>query len=159
MVQEAGSELCCELIAQRPAIQFRIHPILCLELSQDEHTRCTDLLKLLENQSSSLITSHAVQLPECGYYNDEGDEQSTVDYQLCPAVTQDASLCSMGSASAVGQSDDWCGECIRRRPERLFMSLAVDSGAIIVSELGTSVPWHIEDNCRSDAFIAIKPVD
>ncbi|KAL0019371.1 hypothetical protein WJX79_009485 [Trebouxia sp. C0005] len=28
------------------------------------------------------------------------------------------------------------------------MSPAVDSGAIIVSELGTSVPWHVEDNCR-----------
>lgn len=122
-------------------------------------THRPDHLRLLENQSSSLITSHAAQLPECGYYNDEGDEQSTVDYRLCPAVTQDASLCSMGSASAVSQSDDWCGECIRRRPERLSMSPAVDSGAIIVSELGTSVPWHVEDNCRSNAFIAMKFVD
>ena len=122
-------------------------------------THRPDHLRLLENQSSSLITSHAAQLPECGYYNDEGDEQSTVDYRLCPAVTQDASLCSMGSASAVSQSDDWCGECIRRRPERLSMSPAVDSGAIIVSELGTSVPWHVEDNCRSNAFIAMKFVN
>jgi len=91
-----------------------------------------------------------------GYRNDEGDEQGTGDYRLCPAVNQDASLCSMGSAS---QSDDWCGECIRRRPERLSMSPAVDAGAIIVSELGTSVPWHVEDNCKSDASIAIIHVD
>ena len=122
-------------------------------------THRPDHLRLLENQSSSLITSHKAQLSECGYFNDEGDEQSTVDYRLCPAVNQDASLCSMGSASAVSQSDDWCGACIRRRPERLSMSPAVDAGAIIVSELGTSVPWHVEDNCRSDASIAIIHVD
>ncbi len=114
---------------------------------------------ILENQSSSLITSRKAQLPECGYYNDEGDEQSTVDYRLCPAVYQDASLCSMGSASAVSQSDDWRGACIRRRPERLSMSPAVDAGAIIVSELGTSVSWHVEDNCSSDDFIAIIHVE
>ncbi|KAL3134470.1 Lysine-specific demethylase 4B [Trebouxia sp. C0009 RCD-2024] len=122
-------------------------------------THRPDHLRLLENQSSSLITSHKAQLPECGYYNDEGDEQITLDYRLCPAVNQDASLCSMGSASAVSQSDDWCGACIRRRPERLSMSPAVDAGAIIVSELGTSVPWHVEDNCRSDSSIAIIHVD
>ena len=45
VVQEAGSELCCELVAQGPAIQFWIHPILCLELSQDEHTRCTAIMR------------------------------------------------------------------------------------------------------------------
>lgn len=118
-----------------------------------------DHLRLLVNLSSSRITSHAAQLPECGYYNDEGNEQSTVDYRFSPAVTQDASLCSMGSASTVSQSDDRCGECIRRRPKRLSMSPVEDAGAIIVSELGTLVPWHAEDDCRSNASIAIILVE
>ena len=86
-------------------------------------THMPDHLRLLEDQSSSLITAHKAQLPECAYYNDEGDKQITLDYLLCPAVYQDANLCSIGSASAVSQSDhDWCGGCIRRRRERLPMS-------------------------------------
>ncbi len=109
-------------------------------------THRPDHLRLLENQSSSLITSHKAQLPECGYYNDEGDEQSTVDYRLCPAVNQDASLCSMGSASAVSQSDDWCGACIMRRPERPVTCCRCRS--YNCQRVGTSVPWHVEDNLQ-----------
>ena len=63
-------------------------------------------------------------------------------------------------ASAVSQSDDWCGRCIcSQLGNSLTMLRAVDIEVVIVSEMGTCVPWHVEDNCRSSQFLPSVQID
>jgi len=117
-------------------------------------------VRLLGDDSSSLISSARACLPRCEFRNDAGDSDEDLDYELGPLVTSDASACSIMSPSAVSQSDDWCGRCIRSQlGNSLTMLRAVDIGVVIVSEMGTCVPWHVEDSCRSSQFLPSVQID
>ncbi len=75
-----------------------------------------------------------------------------------PAMLPNGSLAHQ--SHAVSQVDDWCGKCIRSQPgNSLTMLRAVDIGMVIISEMGTCVPWHVEDNCRSSQFLPCVRID
>lgn len=102
---------------------------------------------LLGDNTTSLLGTRGGELPKCEWVALKSERETAYLFR----GETDASQYSMLSASGITQSDDGVGECLRVKQAGsppLEPALGIDRAAIIVSQAGTSVPWHVEDNCR-----------